>query len=319
MEDAITAAIEDTSSTATEDARRFGELDRAGGWGLALLVARSVFLDEGDDADAVPGRVSVERFAEIAGIAADRVMGHYLGWQEAAEAGAVPPAEELRPGQSVEFPPAEWWAGFHRLAVDVPEQAGHQEGEIRREPVTEAPVVEEPVHRPVAEEPPASGRDVLDRVTQDPELRADLAREVAATPELRTAVTAETARNNRVEFLQAIADSETWRVGKTHEVPLPAPVRAAAAEQLALADAPDATPEIVNAAFKTVRGLLNETIEADPAIHAHQQRQKLRRAIKTATARVESLPAAAVGPVIDEELLAEIRLLVHKLSAVVEG
>ncbi|GLZ77386.1 hypothetical protein Afil01_21930 [Actinorhabdospora filicis] len=310
-ENTITAAIEASTlepGSAPEDARRFGALDRAGGWGLALLVARSVFLEELPDGPT--DRVSAEEFAELAGIGADRVVRHYLAWQEAAEAGVVPAAEELSREREIEFPPAEWWAGFFRLAVEAPEPEAAPVAVAEPEPVIEP--------EPVADEAPAPvevpRQLVLDRVVHDPELRADLAREVAATPELRDAVIAEKARSSRVEFLQTIADSQTYRVSKTQEVPLPDDVRAVAAQQLAIAEAPDATPEMVNAAFKTVRGLLTETIEAEPAVHAQQQREKLRRAIKTTTARVEGLPAA--GPVIDEELLAEIRLLVHKLSAV---
>lgn len=291
----ITTAIDNPipdrdADAAVDDAQLFGARDRAGGWGPALLVARSVHAD-----DSLGGRLTVERFAELSGVDAERVERHYRAWQEAADAGIVPASAALTRDEDPSLPPPEWWPGFFQVA---------EEPAAAPEPAVEA----EPA------EPPAVQQNVLEQLAQDPEL----VREVAATPELRDAINAEATRNNRVGFVQSIADNPTWQLAKKHEITIPAQVREAATEQFAIASAPDATTDDVNGAFKTVRGLLAETIEADPAIHAYQQREKLRRALKTATTRIERLPADADRPIIDDELRGDIRNLLDKLSAIVD-
>lgn len=84
------------------DAREFGLHLVQGGWRLGLLVARNVV--------RAPGRVAVEtlapktnasEFARAAKTSTARVLRFLDAWERAADAGHVPHASELTPGQEV--------------------------------------------------------------------------------------------------------------------------------------------------------------------------------------------------------------------------
>lgn len=115
------------SGKATADAVEFGNHLRAGGWRLALLVARSVEPDAGSGAAGhrsrstasgtrVPlgdGRISAREFAKRAGTTHPRVLRYLDAWMVAAGAGDVPEVTALRPGVDVELPDAERWSDYY--------------------------------------------------------------------------------------------------------------------------------------------------------------------------------------------------------------
>jgi len=96
--------------TVEQDAREFGEHVRAGGWRLALLVARNV---ERGTAGRPPrnrpekaenAKVSASEFARMAGLSGhDRVLNYLAAWERAALIGQVPDASELHPGSEVKL------------------------------------------------------------------------------------------------------------------------------------------------------------------------------------------------------------------------
>lgn len=91
-----------------QDAIEFGRHVRAGEWRLGLLVARNVLPDKGhgnrnDAAASNRAKVSGRDFAKQAGVSQDTVRRYYKAWQAAAEAGIVPDATGLKPGQDVDL------------------------------------------------------------------------------------------------------------------------------------------------------------------------------------------------------------------------
>jgi hypothetical protein len=91
------------------DAKEFGLHVRQGGWRLGLLVARNVKKGQGHGGDRKSdqdrahdldrtGKVSATEFARRSDTSADRILRHLTAWDKAAEAGHVPPASGLSPG-----------------------------------------------------------------------------------------------------------------------------------------------------------------------------------------------------------------------------
>jgi hypothetical protein len=92
------------------DAKEFGLHVRQGGWRLGLLVARNVEKGKGaspgDNQHTTRsfahtkdlGKVSAAEFARRSDTSADRILRYLTAWDKAAEAGHVPPASGLSPG-----------------------------------------------------------------------------------------------------------------------------------------------------------------------------------------------------------------------------
>jgi hypothetical protein len=92
-----------------QDATEFGNHARAGGWRMGLLVARNVEKGSGEGRyganrnDRYGNKISAQAFAKIADTSAPRVLRYLDAWESAAEAGHVPAAETLSPGDEVEL------------------------------------------------------------------------------------------------------------------------------------------------------------------------------------------------------------------------
>lgn len=88
----------------TSDAKEFGLHMRQGGWRLGLLVARNVVVAPGRVApETLLPKVNATHFAKIAGTSNDRVLRHLAAWERAANAGLVPHARDLDPGNEVDL------------------------------------------------------------------------------------------------------------------------------------------------------------------------------------------------------------------------
>jgi hypothetical protein len=89
-----------------QDAREFGLHVKQGGWRLGLLVARNVERGNGGRGNR-RGRdslkVSGRDFARMSGTTADRVLRYLDAWERAADAGHVPHAAALTPGDEPEL------------------------------------------------------------------------------------------------------------------------------------------------------------------------------------------------------------------------
>lgn len=86
-----------------EDARIVGKVAHGGDWAIAFLIARNCESKGGGPRSTVTGvtddRVSLRQFAEMAKLSTPTVSRWFSQWERAAEAGIVPHAVELAPGQ----------------------------------------------------------------------------------------------------------------------------------------------------------------------------------------------------------------------------
>jgi hypothetical protein len=89
-----------------DDAREFGKHFKQGGWRLGLLVARNV--EPGSPGrpgnrspENVSDKVSMSKFAELAGVSKSHVSYCFKAWQLAAGEGLCPHAETLSPDDEV--------------------------------------------------------------------------------------------------------------------------------------------------------------------------------------------------------------------------
>lgn len=123
----------------TTDAQEFGRAVRCGGWRLGLLVARNVApakagrpAAENASLEMDSAKVSMTKFAEIAGVSQSHVSYYYKAWELAAKAGLVPSAQSVDPGEenidvetdSIEDDenPRTQWSWFYSLAKNPPKQ-----------------------------------------------------------------------------------------------------------------------------------------------------------------------------------------------------
>ena len=91
-----------------QDAREFGAHVKAGGWRLALLVARNVEKGAGNPTRTrrnrgASGKVSQSEFGRVAETSQDRVGRYLVAWEKAAKAKVVPAAATLNPGDEVDL------------------------------------------------------------------------------------------------------------------------------------------------------------------------------------------------------------------------
>lgn len=84
------------------DAREFGLHVIQGGWRLGLLVARNVVKAPGRvPAEELAPKTNASEFARRSKTSTTRVLRYLDAWERAADAGLVPHASELTPGQEV--------------------------------------------------------------------------------------------------------------------------------------------------------------------------------------------------------------------------
>ena len=132
------------SDTIDRDAKEFGKHIRLGGFHLGELVARNCYPRKGQgqrtDLENEPwapvpevasGKVSLRKFAQLAGVAQRTVSYHYAAWELAAEEGICTPAAHLNPGdddpllkalteEDDEITRHMWLAYFHRARRPKP-------------------------------------------------------------------------------------------------------------------------------------------------------------------------------------------------------
>lgn len=116
------------------DAKEFGVGVRCGGWRLGLLVARNVAhggsggrpTAENRSPENGSEKVSISKFAELAGVSKSHVKYYLDAWELAAKAGLVPSSDQITPGEDdidieadsieVEDNPRTHWTHFYQLA-----------------------------------------------------------------------------------------------------------------------------------------------------------------------------------------------------------
>ncbi len=320
------------------DARHFGAYARSGGWTFGLMVARSVrpgastggYRDKQDRSDRNErngqddqGKVSANRFAVLAGTSAPRVMRFYRAWERAATAGVVPAFDQLVPGCDVELPAAELWGEYFtkfEQSTDRRESIA-QQAEAAGTSYTEAVKV---AHNPAAlrtailgdaKTADAARKALVDRMEDDADLRANLARTVASDPQLKKVVANESRRVERTEYVRHVAEDGKAKTAAGRVVELPEEVKAKAVEHLAVAQDPQATPEAVAEAYEGVQRLIEATIESDPKSQADEQRARVRKVLMSTFRSIASVSEVPWADIADEEMIREVSELQESVNA----
>ncbi|MFF9814811.1 hypothetical protein [Streptomyces sp. NPDC014006] len=293
------AASGDVDDLVARDAREFGAYARTGGWTFALMVARSV-RPGGQAADETP-KVSAKDFAELAGCSAERVLRYYKAWDRAADDGLVPHLEALRPGQDVELPDADVWPAYYVSRSSAASERGTVIAEVAAaegiRPTKALEVAENPtaLRAAILADPStarAAQQALLDRVREDPELQAALARDVVRTDDLKKAVASESRSADRIGYVRQIAESGQIRTPAGQTVEAPVEVRREAERHLSLIDELDDgedSAEWASEAYDTMKDLVAETVEADPDLRVTERRQKFYSSLTKATRVFEEL------------------------------
>ncbi|MEU8585751.1 hypothetical protein AB0C59_01875 [Streptomyces sp. NPDC048664] len=281
------------------DAREFGVYARTGGWAFALKVARSV--RPGGEPAGRTAKVSAKRFAELAGCSPERVMRYYKAWDKAADDGLVPHFEILVPGQEIELPDSDVWVSYYASRSSASSERG---GAIAA--AAEAEGIRPTKALEVAENPtalraailadPATARAartaLLDRLSEDPELQSELARDIARTDELKKAVATETRTADRVGYVRQIVEKGQVKTPAGQTIEAPAGLRAEAERHLSLLDELDEGEEAgtwATEAYDSVKELVLQAVEADPDLHLKERRTKFYSSLQRATKVFEEL------------------------------
>jgi hypothetical protein len=144
-------------SQTVRDAKEFGVGVRCGGWRLGLLVARNVTPgkagrpaaedNRSPENDSEPVKLSMNKFAELAGVSVSHVKYYYDAWELASKASLVPSAGSIQPGDEdidveadsieVDDNPRTHWTHFYNLAKNPPKPEKKVDNKEDSKPVAE--------------------------------------------------------------------------------------------------------------------------------------------------------------------------------------
>ncbi|MDL5199442.1 hypothetical protein [Streptomyces sp. ALI-76-A] len=312
------------SDLVARDAREFGVHARTGGWAFGLMVARSV-RPGGQSAGESP-KVSAKEFAELAGCSPERVMRYYKAWDRAADDGLVPHLEALAPGQEVELPDADVWLGYYVSRNSATSERGTAITEAAEaegiRPTKALEVAENPtaLRAAILADPAtaqAARQALLDRVREDPELQAELARDVVRTDDLKKAVASENRSADRIGYVRQIAESGQVKTPAGQTVEAPADLREEAERHLSLLDELEEgedTGEWATEAFSTMKSLVAEAVEADPDLRVRERRTKFYSSLQKATKAFEELTFDDAQEFYEDDMVQQLEELQHAIA-----
>ncbi|WP_160050927.1 hypothetical protein [Nocardiopsis sp. FR4] len=319
------------------DARDFGSYARSGGWIFGLMVARSVKPGSGnghqsDLSKNIPAtdlKVSANRFALLSGTTAARVMRFYRAWERAAEAGLVPEAASLNPGQEVDLPASEEWAEYF---TKYEQSTGRREGiaqqaEAAGTSYTEAmKVAKNPAAMRTAilgdsKTAEAAHRALMDRMEDDTDLQATLAHAIAKTPELRNAVSAESKKAERIDYIRRVAIEGTVKTPAGETLEIPPALRSTAQEHLSSFETKEEyiPAESTIEAYEAVKKLVSESIEADPDLSLRERRAKLYGRLQRAAKVFEDFNPDDLSSLNEPDIVEVLHKLHQAISACLES
>ncbi|MGY4968302.1 hypothetical protein ACWGCC_03605 [Streptomyces nigrescens] len=295
------------------DAREFGAYARTGGWAFALMVARSV--RPGGQAAGETPKVSAKEFAELAGCSPDRVMRFYKAWDMAADDGVVPQFEALAPGEDIELPDADVWLAYYSSRNSATSVRGTAitaaaEAEGIR-PTKALEVAENPtaLRAAILADPStaqAARSALLDRLKEDPDLQAELARDIVRTDELKKAVASQSRTVDRIGYVRQIVENGQVKTPAGQTIEAPAELRAEAERHLSLLDELDDDEEAgqwATEAYDTVKHLVDETVEADPELRLQERRTKFYSSLQKATKVFEELTFDDADDIYEDDMV----------------
>lgn len=312
------------SDLVARDAREFGVYARTGGWAFGLMVARSV-RPGGQSAQETP-KVSAKQFADLAGCSPERVMRYYKAWDRAADDGLVPHFEVLAPGQEVELPDADVWLGYYVSRNSATSERGTAIAEAAEaegiRPTKALEVAENPtaLRAAILADPStarAARQALLDRVREDPELQAELARDVVRTDDLKKAVASESRSADRIGYVRHIAASGQVRTPAGQTIDAPAELRHEAERHLSLIDEledDEDTAEWATEAYDTMKSLVAEAVEADPELRVQERRTKFYSSLQKATRAFEELTFDDVQDFVEDDMVQRLEELQQAIA-----
>jgi hypothetical protein len=313
------------SDLVARDAREFGVYARTGGWAFGLLVARSV-RPGGQGAEETP-KVSAKEFAELAGCSPERVMRYYKAWDRAADDGMVPHFEALSPGQEVELPDADVWLSYYVSRNSATSERGTAIAEAAEaegiRPTKALEVAENPtaLRAAILADPStarAARQALLDRVREDPELQAELARDVVRTDDLKKAVASESRSADRIGYVRQIAEGGQVKTPAGQTIDAPVDLRQEAERHLSLIDELDEgedTGEWATEAYDTLKSLVAETVEADPELRVRERRTKFYSSLNKATKAFEELTFDDVWEFVEDDMVQRLEELQQAIAS----
>ncbi|WP_329267339.1 hypothetical protein [Streptomyces sp. NBC_01451] len=323
----VDAALDaaEVSPLVTRDAQEFGAYARTGGWAFGLKVARSV-RPGGQPAGETP-KVSAKEFAALADCSPERVMRYYKAWDKAADDGVVPHFEALAPGAEVELPGADLWLTYYSSRSS----AGSERGAAITE-AAEAEGIRPTKALEVAENPtalraaimadPSTARAarhaLLDRIKEDPDLQAELARDIVRTDDLKKAVASESRSADRVGYVRQIAESGQVRTPAGQTIEAPVDLRQEAERHLSLLDELDEdedTGEWASEAYDTLKNLVVEAVEADPELRVQERRTKFYSSLTKATKAFEELTFDDVQEFAEDDMVQQLEELQEAIAS----
>jgi hypothetical protein len=312
------------SDLVARDAREFGVYARTGGWAFGLMVARSV-RPGGQGAQETP-KVSAKEFAELAGCSPDRVMRYYKAWDRAADDGMVPHFEALAPGQEVELPDADAWLSYYVSRNSATSERGTAISEAAEaegiRPTKALEVAENPtaLRAAILADPStarAARQALLDRVREDPDLQAELARDVVRSDRLKKAVATESRSADRMGYVRQIAESGQVKTPAGQTIDAPVDLRQEAERHLSLLDELDEEEnagEWATEAYDTMKSLVAEAVEADPELRVQERRSKFYSSIQRATKAFEELTFDDVEDFVEDDMVQRLEELQQAIA-----
>ncbi|MFD4020321.1 hypothetical protein [Streptomyces sindenensis] len=319
------------------DAREFGSYARSGGWIFGLMVARSV--TPGSDRNrashsagggpSIEPKVSARQFALLAGTTAARVMRFYRAWERAAEAGLVPGAATLHPGQNIELPASDEWAEYftkYEQSTDRREGIA-QQAEAAGTSYTEAvKVAKNPAAMRTAilgdhKTADAARRALMDRLEDDIELQAAMARTIAKAPELRKAVTTESKKSEQIEYVRRVAVEGRVKTPAGEILEVPPALKATAQQHFTMLETGDENipPESVTEAYEAVQHLITETIEGDPEIQLRERRARLYSRLQRAAKAFEDVDPDELASLHEPDIVTVLQKLQQAIASCLES
>jgi hypothetical protein len=300
-EDGITGYSEQQRD---RDIQAWTALDKSGSWWLAFFVAcqvRSPKSGAEGGRRATPSKIPASEFALRAGTSPERVLRYYKAWESAHAAGAVAfSADELYPGhEPVDLPPADDWTLYYSSRRSASTDRG-----ALISAAAEAEGIRPTKALEVAENPTALRAAILG----DPKT-ADAARAALK------ALAAEDRRSEHLEYVRQVAEGGKAQVSSGQLIELPEQIRAEVSEQLAAVTEGPADPEAVSSAYEAVQELVTRAVEADPELHANEQRVRFQTALKATRRSIAAIDPVRLPAVVDDGLRDEITALHQVVSA----
>ncbi|MFI8511603.1 hypothetical protein ACIGHB_10755 [Streptomyces sp. NPDC085460] len=322
----------------TRDARNFGGYAKTGGWLFGLMVARCVEpgSNQGEKSESSPRvsrhevtKVSANEFGRRAGCSANRVMRFYRAWSRAVEDALVPGFEDLQPGVDIDLPDADTWSQYYTTR-----SSGESERGTRISAAAQAEGIRPTKALEVAENPTAlrvailsdsgtaeAARNALmDRLEEDPDLQAAMAKHISDTATLKKAVAAETKRAGQVEYVRTALEEGTVKTPAGQIIPLPDDVKADAEQRLMPSNhAGQSGPAEAAAAYEVLHQFVVQSVDKNPHVNVQERRAALHSRVRQASKAFEQLSLDEVGELYDEELIESLEQLNGFLATCIQS